>query len=1119
MCHDADRNLHFSTALLYLSFGNTDSQLICRALVRNAGKVSFHQAERAVIIMSQQIDSGADPVVTSNGNWRPSSSLQWGSVALAAVVLIGLISMCGLRFIQLKKVEELLSTSAPSQQVFIDAQATIDEGTAVVDWILSWKRSAVESTLHGAIGAFVLNIKSQTQVSLDKSKDVQGFQLEVSLVLADERMGVLKTAITQLGQLEQGNDLRVTYKIALVREKEQVDTWKTQYNSFDVAFSELVSSDIGGKNVRIAQFRKNWKEVEYPKRSVKIRELATLRVSVDAHHLDELKRHVDELTPCSDPHNWGCQAVLAHSEVAAIAHATTELSEESSERSRLVSQIEAAELRENKFNRYRIVVREARELLDGGSPRELDSFRKGCVELNETDLEYLYTEVRRAIELNSGVVCQAAKDSLKALPMPATNSETETDLKKVWESVVIERKKVIANACGKLVEGGTEYQSLKEIASEDENQLTIARHHVAQYSSFDVAFSELVSSDMGGKNVRIAQFLKNWKEAEYPQRSVKFRELAKLRVSVDEHHLDELKRHVDELTPCSDPHNWGCQAVLAHSEVAAIAHATTELSEESSERSRLVSQIEAAELRENKFNRYRIVVREARELLDGGSPRELDSFRKGCVELNETDLEYLYTEVRSAVESRIGSVYRATMEELAKLPLHEKVYTDFDVKILEEEVSARKKVIEAALNDLPECEEKHKLSVMLSADSQQLQVRRQEIAFDEAKRQFDEQFERSAGAGAQVKLIKDFCDKFKPSVIPSRRSEIRDIASRLQNAEGRAELEKYKAEVKALEDSYSEGDPGKLQKHRNDCAELKKVLAQKGSTEYQALRNRLDVQINKVESQIGNGSYLECETRWNAFCNNPGSSEISNQFMRTAMAFLAKTGVPPDQSKNITGWQADCERYQEGRTKLIDAYTAFEATQRMGPDAEVNRAWVKVVAAASAAIDRSVNNDSSIKSWNDREYVECRNYVLSCNAGVEVSAQFVWFDVSGSALNETSDNELVVELRGSFGTRKTKEIPDLPSKNFVSPPETFESSKAETSFKLSMIDVLDGVFTEVDDITDDITTFKLPAVRLFSNAVDGKSKQTIWCQDPKAKLEIVFSGLPIRPTFAEVVKK
>ena len=164
MCHDADRNLHFSTALLYLSFGNTDSQLICRALVRNAGKVSFHQAERAVIIMSQQIDSGADPVVTSNGNWRPSSSLQWGSVALAAVVLIGLISMCGLRFIQLKKVEELLSTSAPSQQVFIDAQATIDEGTAVVDWILSWKRSAVESTLHGAIGAFVLNIKSQTQV-------------------------------------------------------------------------------------------------------------------------------------------------------------------------------------------------------------------------------------------------------------------------------------------------------------------------------------------------------------------------------------------------------------------------------------------------------------------------------------------------------------------------------------------------------------------------------------------------------------------------------------------------------------------------------------------------------------------------------------------------------------------------------------------------------------------------------------------------------------------------------------------------------------------------------------------------------------------------------------------
>ena len=867
MCHDADRNLHFSTALLYLSFGNTDSQLICRALVRNAGKVSFHQAERAVIIMSQQIDSGADPVVTSSGNWRPSSSLQWGSVALAAVVLIGLISMCGLRFIQLKKVEELLSTSAPSQQVFIDAQATIDEGTAVVDWILSWKRSAVESTLHGAIGAFVLNIKSQTQVSLDKSKDVQGFQLEVSLVLADERMGVLKTAITQLGQLEQGNDLRVTYKIALVREKEQVDTWKTQYNSFDVAFSELVSSDIGGKNVRIAQFRKNWKEVEYPKRSVKIRELATLRVSVDAHHLDELKRHVDELTPCSDPHNWGCQALLAHSEVAAIAHATTELSEESSERSRLVSQIEAAELRENKFNRYRIVVREARELLDGGSLRKLNSYLGSCQELNETDLEYLYTEVR------------------------------------------------------------------------------------------------------------------------------------------------------------------------------------------------------------------------------------------------------------SAVESRIGSVYRATMEELAKLPLHEKVYTDFDVKILEEEVSARKKVIEAALNDLPECEEKHKLSVMLSADSQQLQVRLQEIAFDEAKRQFDEQFERSAGAGAQVKLIKDFCDKFKPSDIPSRRSEIRDIASRLQNAEGRAELEKYKAEVKALEDSYSEGDPGKLQKHRNDCAELKKVLAQKGSTEYQALRNRLDVQINKVESQIGNGSYLECETRWNAFCNNPGSSEISNQFMRTAMAFLAKTGVPPDQSKNITGWQADCERYQEGRTKLIDAYTAFEATQRMGPDAEVNRAWVKVVAAASAAIDRSVNNDSSIKSWNDREYVECRNYVLSCNAGVEVSAQFVWFDVSGSALNDALDNELVVELRGSFGTRKTKEIPDLPSKNFVSPPETFESSKAETSFKLSMIDVLDGVFTEVDAITDDITTFKLPAVRIFSNAVDGKSKQTISCQDPKAKLEIVFSGLPIRPTFAEVVKK
>ena len=1317
--------------------------------------------------MSDNVDLGINRIVRAGSKWRLNASRKWWSVALAAAAVIGLLTVCGFRFIQLDGVGESLSTSNPSLQSLIDAQTTIDDGTPIVDWILSWKRSEVEETLHGAAGAFVLRIKVQTEESLVNSKDEPGFLLQHSLTLADKRKESLGTAVRQLDRLKQGSELRLIYENALVREKEQSDTWTQHYTPFDEAFLELPEASLVGRNARLEQFRKTWNQASYAKRADKFRELEEMRVITDAYflealrrkidalmpcpelhdwecqatlaqhevsainganaelseacsewsrledqraaaqlrskrfdgyrivvrttrefldggslraldhhlktcqelnssdldylsrevqvaveertaavykaamdaiaalllpenvetqfdlktlsevvsarngviakarevlpepskeasglesiantdtdrlrsasahvarygpfdrafaeldhsepagknarivqfrekwpevdfpdrsgvfgklevmrvfvneyHLDRLKRAVDGLTPCPDPHDWACQATLAQHEVTAIVVATKELSDDSSERSKLENQHTDAQARAEKCEGYRMVSRTTRELLAGDSLRALDTYLKTCQELNSSDLDYLSREVQVAVEERTAAVYKAAMDAIAALLLPE-NVETQFDLKTLSE-VVSARNGVIAKAREVLPEPSKEASGLESIANTDTDRLRSASAHVARYGPFDRAFAELDHSEPAGKNARIVQFREKWPEVDFPDRSGVFGKLEVMRVFVNEYHLDRLKRAVDGLTPCPDPHDWACQATLAQHEVTAIVVATKELSDDSSERSKLENQHTDAQARAEKCEGYRMVSRTTRELLAGDSLRALDTYLKTCPELNSSDLEYLYKEVRAAVEERTTAVYKKAMDAIATLPLPKKFESKSELAIFNEAVLSRKEVIEVALTDLPpNCDSARRLIDTISADSKPLVIKRQEIEFESAKREFDDEFKRSGGAEARVTLIKAFVGRFPPSAFPSRSTQIEAVQSMLPEQEQSAKIESLAARVGALEQSFPKGEPDKLSLHRTKCEDLLKELVPIDVVGYQALRTRLQEQLTAVKREIGDGSFRDCEECWQAFCATPGNLGLWERFKGRANVFLAGKSVPLDQKIQLTKQVTDGNGYIGRRTDFINAFKEFE---KGWLGREASDLWNRVVNGAQAAEDADTYNPNfhtGIEYKFDREYIDCVRYVLRVNAGVHVSATLMWFDVSNTPLDETTQVELVAKLNCSGKTISTKSMYDLPSKGDV----RGTAGDFEEQLDLKIVDELRGTLTELDWGFDphEETNFSVAAYKVFMEAKpNGVSVQTITCTPHTARLEIAFRGLPIKPTFSNEVKK
>ena len=1081
-------------------------------LVRSAAK-------QETIIMSDNVDLGINRIVRAGSKWRLNASRKWWSVALAAAAVIGLLTVCGFRFIQLDGVGESLSTSNPSLQSLIDAQTTIDDGTPIVDWILSWKRSEVEETLHGAAGAFVLRIKVQTEESLVNSKDEPGFLLQHSLTLADKRKESLGTAVRQLDRLKQGSELRLIYENALVREKEQSDTWTQHYTPFDEAFLELPEASLVGRNARLEQFRKTWNQASYAKRADKFRELEEMRVITDAYFLEALRRKIDALMPCPELHDWECQATLAQHEVSAINGANAELSEACSEWSRLEDQRAAAQLRSKRFDGYRIVVRTTREFLDGGSLRALDHHLKTCQELNSSDLDYLSREVRVAVEERTAAVYKAAMDAIAALLLPE-NVETQFDLKTLSE-VVSARNGVIAKAREVLPEPSKEASGLESIANTDTDRLRSASAHVARYGPFDRAFAELDHSEPAGKNARIVQFREKWPEVDFPDRSGVFGKLEVMRVFVNEYHLDRLKRAVDGLTPCPDPHDWACQATLAQHEVTAIVVATKELSDDSSERSKLENQHTDAQARAEKCEGYRMVSRTTRELLAGDSLQALDTYLKTCPELNSPDLEYLYKEVRAAVEERTAAAYKKAMDAIATLPLPKKFESKSELAIFNEAVLSRKGVIEVALADLPpNCDSARRLIDTISADSKPLAIKSQEIEFESAKREFDDEFKRSAGAEARVTLIKAFVGRFPPSAFPSRSTQIEAVQSMLPEQEQSAKIESLAARVGALEQSFPKGEPDKLSLHRTKCEDLLKELVPIDVVGYQALRTRLQEQLAAVKREIGDGSFRDCEECWKAFCATPGNLGLWERFKGRANVFLAGKSVPLDQKIQLTKQVTDGNGYIGRRTDFINAFKEFEKSVRSGREA--SDLWNRVVNGAQAAEDADTYNPNfhtGIEYKFDREYIDCVRYVLRVNAGVHVSATLMWFDVSNTPLDETTQVELVAKLNCSGKTISTKSMYDLPSKGDV----RGTAGDFEEQLDLKIVDELRGTLTELDEWSLDPheeTNFSVAAYKVFMEAArNGVSEQTITCTPHAARLKIAFRGLPIKPTFSNEVKK